>query len=200
MSVLNYTFNKREKVLLLILALILLALLWYIFVWQNAANEKLRIDAEIAETEAQTLVANNRISKLGTMREAIEEQKAAGATPSNLPDYDNTTALMAQLDSVLSTTKDYRLSFDELERSDDGVISRGVTITFGCDSIEAGRAVMTKLENGPFACSIDSATITSTNSADNRTGNARVGVNTSRNVDSPYAVGLHAIFFEKATD
>lgn len=195
---LSYTFSKREKVLLLILALILLGLLWFMLVWQGTANEKMRIDAEIAETEAQTLVATNKVAKLATMQEAIDAQKKAGAKPASLPEYDNTTALMAQLNTILATTKDYKLSFDDLDFSSEGVVARGVTITFGCESIEAGRAVMTQLESGPFACTIDSASISSTNSTDNRTGNARVGVNTVRNVDSPYAVGLHAIFYEKA--
>lgn len=195
---LSYTFSKREKVLLLILALILLGLLWFVLVWQGTANEKMRIDAEIAETEAQTLVANNKVAKLGTMQEAIDAQKKAGAKPASLPDYDNTTVLMAQLNTILATTKDYKLSFDDLDFSSEGVVARGVTITFGCESLEAGRSVMTQLEKGPFACTIDSASISSTNSTDNRTGNARVGVNTARNVDSPYAVGLHVIFYEKA--
>lgn len=194
---LHYTFSKREKVLLVILAVILLALLWFMLVWQGSANEKMRLDAEIAETEAQTLVANNKVAKLASMQEAVGAQKSTGAKPANLPDYDNTTALMAQLNTILNTTKDYRLSFDDLDFSSEGVVSRGVTITFGCDSIEAGRAVMTQLEQGPYACIIDSATIASTSSADNRTSNARIGVNTSRSIDSPYAVGLHTVFFEK---
>lgn len=194
---LSYTFSKREKVLLVILAVILLGLLWFMLVWQGASNEKMRLDAEIAETEAQTLVANNKVAKLATMQEAVEAQKSAGAKPASLPNYDNTTALMAELNTILNTTKDYRLSFDDLDFSSEGVVSRGVTITFGCDSIEAGRAVMTQLEQGSFACVIDSATISSTNSADNRTSNARIGVNTSRTIDSPYAVGLHAVYFEK---
>lgn len=196
---LSYTFSKREKVLLLILALILLGLLWFMLVWQGASNEKMRIDADIAETEAQILIAQNKVSKLATMQEAIDAQKKAGAKPASLPEYDNTTALMAQLNTILSTTKDYRLAFDDLDFSSEGVVSRGVTITFGCESIEAGRAVMTQLESGPFACTIDSATITSTDPADNRTGNARVGVNTSRSINAPYAVGLHVVFYERAS-
>lgn len=194
---LNYTFSKREKVLLLILAVILLALLWFVFVWQNVSNEKLRYDADIAEAQAQVLVANNKASKLVVMQEVIDAQKAAGVKPSNLPDFDNTTALMAQLDSILATTTDYRLAFDDLNFGDEGVVTRGVTITFGCDSIEAGRAVMTALENGRFACFVDSATITSTDRSDNRTSNARIGVNMSRAMDAPYAVGLHVLFYEK---
>lgn len=194
---LNYTFSKREKVLLLILAIILLLLLWFVLVWQNVANEKMRYDADIAEAQAQTLVANNKASKLVVMQDAIAAQKAAGVKPANLPDFDNTTALMAQLDSILAKTTDYHLSFDDLDFGDEGVVTRGVTITFGCESIDAGRAVMTALEKGRFACSIDSATITSTNRADNRTSNARIGVNTSRSMDAPYAVGLHVRFYEK---
>lgn len=195
---LSYTFSKREKVLLLVLALILIGLVWYMLVWQGTTNEKMRIDAEIAEAEAQTLVANNKVAKLATMQDAIAAQKKAGAKPASLPEYDNTTALMAELNKILGSTKDYRLAFDDLDFSSEGVVARGVTITFGCDSIEAGRAVMTQLESGPFACTIDSATISSTSTADNRTTNARIGVNTSRNISSPYAVGLHAVFYEKS--
>ena len=197
---LNYTFSKREKVLLLVLALILLFLLWFVLVWQNVANEKLVVDAEIAEAEAQVIVANNKAAKMSGMQEEIAAQKAAGAEPQSLPDYDNTTRLMGQLNAVLASTEDYRLVFDDLDWNDEGVVARGVTITFGCESIEAGRAVMTSLEDGPYPCAIDSATITSTNVADNRTGNARIGVNTARNVDAPYAAGLHVVFYERQPD
>lgn len=193
---LNYTFSRREKFLLLVLAVILLAMLWYFFVWQGAANQRQAIDSEIAEIEAQTLVANNKVSKLATMQQAIDQQKAAGAKPSSLPAYDNTTALMAQLNTVLASTTDYKLTFDELDRSAEGVVARGVTITFGCESMDAGRSVLQQLEGGPFACRIDSATIASTNSADSKTQNSRIGVNASRTVNAPYAVGAHVIFYE----
>ena len=194
---LSYSFSRREKVLLAILAAILLFMLWYLLVWQHAANEKMNIDAEIAETEAQTLVAKNKVGQLALMQDAVADQKSRGAKPSSLPNYDNTTALMAELNKVLASTKDYRLAFDDLTYGSEGVVERGVTITFGCESIEAGRAVMTALENGPFACTIDAATITSTKASDNRTSNARVGVNTARNLDSPFAAGLHVVFYEK---
>ena len=184
--------------LLLVLALILLGMVWYLFVWQGTASQKQSIDAEIAEVEAQTLVASNKVSKLGEMQEAIAQQRAAGAKPAQLPDYDNTTALMAQLNTVLASTTDYKLTFDDLDWSGEGVVARGVTVTFGCESIDAGRAVMAQLEGGPFACAIDSATIASTASADNKTSNSRVGVNASRSVDAPYAVGIHAVFYERA--
>lgn len=195
---LNYAFSRREKVLLIVLALVILFMLWYLLVWQGTASQKQAIDSDIAEVEAQILVAKNKVARMTSMQEAIDEQKAAGAKPSNLPSFDNTTALMAELNKVLGATVDYKLTFDDLDRSSDGVVARGVTITFGCDSIESGRKVMTQLETGPFACTIDSATISSTNSADNRTANSRIGVNASRSVDAPYAVGIHATFYEKA--
>ncbi len=193
---LSYTFSRREKVLLVILALVLLALLWYMLVWQNVSSQKQAMDADIAEAEAQLVLARNKANKIGEMQDAVSSRKADGVKPSTIPHFDNTTALMAELNSVLASTTDYRLSFDELDRSSEGIVARGVTVMFGCDSIDAAREVMDKLENGPYACIIDSSTITSTAAGDNTSGNARIGVNTSRNTKAPYAVGLHAVFFE----
>ena len=195
---LNYTFSKREKVLLLVLAAILVLLAWYLFVWQAAAAQRQAIDADIAEAQAQTIVANNRLASMDSMQSAIAERKAAGVAPVQLPDFDNTTALMAQLNTVLASTVDYKLTFDDLDRSAEGIVARGVTITFGCESIDAARNVMAQLEQGPFVCAVDASSIVSTNAADNRNANARVGVGTYRNVAAPYAVGLHAVFYEKA--
>ena len=55
---------------------------------------------------------------------------------------------------------------------------------------------MTALEQGAFPCSIDSASMQSTTERMSRT--QIVGTNAGR-TSAPVAVGLHAVFLERAT-
>ena len=190
----SINFTSREKGLLVVLVVLLCLLAWYLFVYQGTADELTRLDNQIVELETQTDAANVQLAQMESMRKQIDEKKSSGVKQTTLPDYDNIQPLMNQLYTILANTVDYELAFDDLDTSTEGLVKRGVTITFGCQSLEEGRNVMTALEQGLYPCSIDSASMQST--TDRTSRSQIVGTNTGK-TSAPFAVGLHAIFSER---
>ena len=188
-------FSTREKILLVVLVLLLLLLAWYLLVFQNVSNRMSTTESEIAEIQTQTEAANIQLAKKQSMQKEIDKLKSSGTRKTTMPKYDNINNLMAQLNTILAATQDYTLSFDDLDFETEGLVKRGVTITFGCQTMADARSVMTALEQGAYPCSIDSASMQSTTDRSSR--NFIVGTNSGR-TSAPVAVGLHAVFLEQA--
>lgn len=188
---LTYSFSRREKALLLVLAVILLFLAWFVFVFQRTADEINRIDNEISVVDTQTTVASTQVKRMNAMQEAISKYKAAGVSPTPVPAFDNMTPLMTELNAIMAGTTTYTLSFDDLDTdtSSDYVL-RGVTADFGCNSVSEAELVVTALAKGAYPCSIDSVSI-----SDSTAGRASrvAGVSGLGAVSA----SVHVTFFEK---
>lgn len=190
---LTYTFSRREKALILFLALVLVALAWYMLVFQGTNDQIAKIDAEIADVQTQQTMASAKMSKMRAMQSTIEKQKAAGVKAKPVPEFDNMRALMAELNGIMSSTTTYTLSFDELDtKTSAGYVLRGVNITYGCPTLSAAESVVRALSDGSFPCSIDSVSISdsSVKGSSRVTGTAGVGV---------VSATIHATFFEKVS-
>ena len=160
---LSYTFSKREKVLLVVLALILVGVAWFMLVYQGTAREAASLDAQIANVQTEIAVSNGRAAQVEQMRREIEQRKEAGMQPSVVPDYDNLAPLMAELNRVLSGTSSYSMSFDEVDAASGGAyVMRGIEFTFENASFAQAEATVESLVFGPYACSVDSLDVNST--------------------------------------
>ena len=191
----SYTFSRREKILLAVLAVLLVGLLWYVFIYQSTQSQLDSLDSQIQTTELLSDNAAKQLGQMSQMSTAIADHQAAGDRAVTLPEYDNANRLMAQLNTILANTSNYSLSFDDLDFSTAGLVRRGVTISFGCESMADGRAVIAALEDGLYPCSIDAASMVS-NADRNARNSLLVGTNSSRTANSPYSVGLHVVFYE----
>ena len=188
---LTYTFSRREKALILVLAIILLFLAWFVFVFQRTTDEINKIDSDIAVVDSQTTVASAQVKRMYAMQEAIDKYKAAGVKPTPVPAFDNMTPLMTELNGIMGMTSSYNLSFDDLDTTTStDYILRGVTAAYGSNTMADAENVVRALAKGAYPCSIDSVTI-----ADTSAGllSRLTNGSTSGTVNS----SVHATFFEK---
>lgn len=183
---LNYTFSRREKTLLAVLALVLVIIAWFVLVYQRTTNEITRMDGEIAATQTEITSAMTRVAEMNKMQSIIDDYKAKGETPTPIPDYDNLQAVMAELNGLLSSTDTYSLAFDDLKSGSAGYVMRGVRATYSCGSREQSESIVEALANGPYPCSIDSVSINDASATGSRTaGNA------------PVSTTVHITYFER---
>ncbi len=187
---LKYSFSKREKTLLAVFAVIILALLWYVFVFQNIDNQVKEVDAKIATTQDKVSIDSAKLAQQSSMQDAIERYQAAGANPVSVPKYDNIQNVMDQLNSVLAGTSNYSMTFEDIVKGDSGKIERGVALTFGCSSYDQAVSVLTSLARGPYPCRIDDFTIT---------GGATSSSAGFSDAGAAYTVTAHLIYIESAS-
>ena len=188
---LSYTLSKREKALLLILAIVIIGIAWFVLVFQRTTNEIYDLDSQIATIDTNVATASAKVGRMKAMEKAIDDYEAAGVSPKVVPSYDNMTPLMSELNGIMSKTAAYTLSFDALDfESSKDYVLRGVTVDYSCDSLKAAEEVVGDLANGKFPCSIDSVSIS------DKTAGARTRV-TSVAGAAPVSASVHITFFEK---
>ena len=157
---LSYTFSTREKIMLVVFGVALLAIAWYQFVFVNIQNQIISVESQISATEDQLQAFQTRAANLDKMREIVEKYKEQGVEPTLLPQYDNTQSLMAYLHSVLSAAQSYDMSFDNPGLSkDDGTVHRSGTIRFNVGSYEDARKMVESIAHGPYPCQVDALSI-----------------------------------------
>ena len=195
----GYTFSRREKALLVVLALLAVACLGLgaglLYDLLRPPRWRLRAAAAFVHQKATDAA---RVMQTKRMSEEIERCKAAGIAPAEIPSYDNVQALMARLNGTLAPTTGYNLKFEDVAAGSAGIVTRGVELSYGCGSYQEARVILNSLTRGGFPCSIDDFTLT-----DN---GAKVSASTAtRNVGSgsanaaPYSVSAHLTFYEKGT-
>lgn len=189
----GYEFTKREKILMLCLALLVIGLLWYRFIFVATAGQIDRLDSQISIAQTDLDIAKAKVEQMESMRDDVDKFKADGTAKVTLPDFDNTTHLMASLNSVLDKTSNYTLDFDDVDTTPSTVL-RGVTISFGCSSMKAARSIMNQLERETYACSIDSVTMLANSTPSSRAASSVPSSATG------VSVSLHAVFYETNKD
>ncbi len=149
---LSRKFTTKEKVLLLILALILLAESYYLLVHQRVKKE---MEEARTRTEAATAAYNEesaRAEEKARMLQKIQEAEQDDSIHP-LPDYDNSTNVVAYLNGVMASANEYNLVFNTVTFSD-YVAMRSINMSFSCRNYAAARDIVAQLENGAYYCEV----------------------------------------------
>ena len=152
MKILTRGFSKKEKILLAVLAVILVALCYYHFVYQSSkeAIEQAQAEQESQTTEIQILSA--QLSRLQDMEAELEETKAEGKA-SYMPSYNAKKAELQFLNSVLQKSDEYNITFTELTRNSEQ-IRRSFTLEFTAKNYAAAEALIEELYQSENRCLI----------------------------------------------
>lgn len=152
-------FTRRERVLLVILAVLLLFAVYFLTVHipVTEALEQAQMESESLSTDIMVLEA-----KQARMEQMQRELDILLAQPNvaEIPSYDNLDRVMDYLNTVLSTTEEYSLSFQGLQQPEDSIIIyREMQMTYVSPSYQAAREVMEQLQNCPYRCQLSGLTM-----------------------------------------
>lgn len=153
------SFTKREKVLLIILAVLLVGCFYYLFVLQPALNTISSAESRYTALQDEILIQQTVALKKAELQQQIAEAEAAGVNQKTLPAYDNTKNELAALNGILAEANSYSITFADADTSQ-SLIRRGVSISFTTDSYAAAQSVLAKLINCQYSCLVTDITIT----------------------------------------
>ncbi|MEG1906432.1 MAG: type II secretion system protein GspM [Raoultibacter sp.] len=151
-------FTKREKIMLLVLAVVLVAASYYLFVVQNVANTKASNAAQLQEVQDQ-IAAQDTVA---AMREKMQSELEKMGQVEKLPviaTYDNLRNELDQLNAALASTSSYDLKLTQPALTGE-TVRRVVTLTFTTPSYDAATAVLEALQNGKYRCVITDFSMT----------------------------------------
>lgn len=182
---LTYTFSKREKIMLAILAVLLIAIGWFELVYVNTSEQIRSIESQIEATNDSITIEQTRLAKKQEMEKVIEKRKAEGAKATPIPEYDNIRPLMAELNNVMSKAENYTLSFDALDTESTEYVLRGIGMQFGCSSYAAAEEIVALIADGSYPCIVDAVNISD------------AGTTNVRSNGSNVQATIHVVFYER---
>ena len=182
----NRDVNAKEKVLLVILVLIILAFGYYRFVDQPVRKNLAKAEAEYSTLQTELTEVRVKIRELQRMQDEIDEI-TSGGKDSFMPSYNNAKAELALLNDILNeSVTQYSVSFTNVTRYGDQ-IRRDFRLEFTAPDYDSMKAVIDKLTGVDYRCMIGDC---SCNVIENRAAKEDDENKTS------LSVGATATFFE----
>ena len=152
MKILSRDFTRGEKVLLLLLALVVLVLAYFQFVFKPVREGIAKAEAESANLETELTVVKAKVSELERMQHEIDDIMA-DENISTMPSYNNKKAVNTLLSDILGNMK-YSATLSNMTRNGNQ-IRRIVQLQFDAPSYAAMEQVLDRLSGSPYRCLID---------------------------------------------
>lgn len=173
---LSRAFSRREKIMVLILAVIAVIAFYYFAVVQTVASTTAANDAALADIEDQIAVQNVISEKYAKMEAELEGLGSLDQLP-EVASYDNLSNELQELNGVLAAATSYDLSFTAPEVEGE-TIRRVVNVSFTTPNYGSALSIVEALQNGKYRCEIRDISLTSkilaNGSIDSVTGTLKV--------------------------
>ena len=188
---LSKQFTRREKVLLIILALLLLFAVYFLAVHRPVTEALDRIRTESETISSDLVVLEAKHQRMEQMQKELDEILAQ-PNVAEIPTYDNLQQVMDFLNTVLRSASEYCLSFQNLSQPEDGSILRRTTqMAFVSPSYKKAQDMVTHLQNCPYRCQLSDISIAPA-TADGQSQDTAAAL-----TDGPVEVSVTVTFFEK---
>lgn len=154
-------FTTREKVLMLILSVIILACAYYLLVFapsQEAINSS---KTQVSQLESELMVDEAMALQVQNMQAELDQKKASGQRVKETLECDSTAVIMRELNNIMAGTSTYSLSFADAESSDDGsMVRHSVSVNFTAKNYTAAKRVIEELVNNKYTSLVTDFSIT----------------------------------------
>lgn len=137
-------FTRREKVMLVILAIVLVVGLYFLLVHRPVEAALAQAAQEQEELDLQIQVAQIKLDQRNKMKAELDEIFALPKDQITvMPAYNNIEALMVQFDSIFMGLEP-KLSFPQI-KVNEGIVTRPIEFEFDAPSYDEARAILTRL-------------------------------------------------------
>jgi len=158
-------FSSREKILLVILALLLLICVYYILVEKPVQDTLLDASQRQNEAESELTVASAQLETMHRMQTALAELDQSAQA--DVPDYDNAKNVVNLLNQAMALTEEYTLSFQPVTR-EGAIARRGIQMNFRCGGYQTGKQILKTLLESDYRCRITSMSVSCVQGRDMR--------------------------------
>lgn len=157
---LSRAFTRREKTLLIILAFLLVFAFYYLIIEVRVGDAVEAYRQEIELSDQKLVAYRARIARMNAMKAELEEIRKQ-TDPVIVPDFDNLESVMDFLGVTLSVTKDYAISFAEVQLPAEGeyIVCRNAQISFEAENYTTAKSVIRKLQDSPYCCTLADVSI-----------------------------------------
>ena len=146
----KHVFTNREKILLVILAVLLIAVGYWKLIL-TPINDSIDALRQQTASEQDALIQDSARAARLTQMKAELETLLSDPNAKPLPDFDNSEKLLVELNTILSGT-DYTLNFANPTPLETGsaILARPISLTFEVSTYSAARAVLDALHDSQY--------------------------------------------------
>lgn len=153
-----HSFTKREKIVLLVLAVALVIGVYFIFIFYPVKTRLEEIDIEKINAEDETTISMAVLEKYRNMKDELEDILAMPEEElTYMPEYDNVETLTLYFNTVFAETAP-NLSFSN-PQINGNVASRTISFNFTADSYQSAKNILTLLTGSGFRCLMQNVSI-----------------------------------------
>jgi Tfp pilus assembly protein PilN len=149
----NRKFTKSETTLLIFLAVILVGLLYYKFIFLTTADMIRESKAKAETLQTQVDLANTKLANLEKMESEVNDLIKTKQA-SKMESYNSSKEEVIFLHHVLADVPDYAINFSDVTRNGDQ-IRRIFSLQFKTDSYKNAEVIVNSLSNGQYRCLVD---------------------------------------------
>ena len=143
----NRAFTTREKVLLVILAVLIIGI-GYFKLLLEPINTSIENYRNMTASEQDEILANTALLQKKKQMETELEELFASGDPTPIPVYDNSGNLLVELHRILDKSLDYSLNFSGTSPMDvEYLVRRPVSLTFLAPTYAQARAIINELHD-----------------------------------------------------
>ena len=155
MKIMSRDFTRTEKILIVVLVLILLALVYYQFVDRPVRQSISNAQAEADMLQNEVTAAQARLAAAQKVKNSLDELEASGQK-SWMGSYNNSKAEVAFLNGILADTLQYSVSFANVTRAGNQ-IRRSFTLEYRTGSYASAHEIMARLCQSHDRCLVSDA-------------------------------------------
>ena len=146
----KHVFTNREKILLVILAVLFIAVGYWKLIL-TPINDSIDALRQQTASEQDALIQDSARAARLTQMKAELETLLSDPNAKPLPDFDNSEKLLVELNTILSGT-DYTLNFANPTPLETGsaILARPTSLTFEVSTYSAARAVLDALHDSQY--------------------------------------------------
>ena len=153
MKSLSRDFTRAEKIILVILALVLVGLAYYQFVYKMVAESIQKAHAEAEAIRVEMTGVNAKIQRMEEMQAELESIQS-NPNASYMGSYNNSKEELAFLNDVLGGALQYNITFSNVTRDGDQ-IRRNFSLQFTTEDYASMERIISRLCDGKLRCLIN---------------------------------------------
>ncbi len=164
-------FSLRERVLMVVLALLLLGCVYYILVEKPVQDTLMDASQRQSEAESQLTIASAQLQKMRRMQAALDQLEQSAQA--DVPDYDNAKNVVELLNRAMALTGEYNLTFQPVT-TQGAIASRTIQMNFRCDSYATAKQVLQILLDSDYRCRVTAMSVSCNQGSDISQGEVAV--------------------------
>ncbi len=163
MKVLSRDFTKKEKILIVILVIVILALCYYRFIHVPITDQIEAARTESYQLDDEQTIAVAKLAKTKKMQEEVEALKENGEL-TYMPSYNASKDEVAFLNKVLANASEFNVTFTDITRSGDQ-IRRNLSLKFSTADYKGAMNIVKQLYQSENRLVINDMSVNISNSA-----------------------------------